>query len=72
MWCQLAKAQLQEDMIKEAVDSFIKADDPSSYMEVVEFAQRKGNTLVSIICWGWDLVRENVEIPIHLQDNKNM
>ncbi|KXJ29012.1 clathrin heavy chain 1 [Exaiptasia diaphana] len=43
VWSQLAKAQLQEDMVKEAVDSFIKADDPSSYMEVVEYAQRKDN-----------------------------
>jgi clathrin heavy chain len=42
VWSQLAKAQLQEDMVKEDVDSFIKADDPSSYMEVVEYAQRKG------------------------------
>ncbi|VDP34965.1 unnamed protein product [Soboliphyme baturini] len=36
VWAQLAKAQLQQNMVKDAVDSFIKADDPSSYMEVVQ------------------------------------
>lgn len=36
VWCQLAKAQLRDNMVKEAVDSFIKADDPSGYMEVVQ------------------------------------
>lgn len=31
----MAKAQLKEGLVKEAVDSFIKADDPTAYMEVV-------------------------------------
>lgn len=35
VWSSLAKAQLQQGLVKEAVDSFIKADDPASYMEVV-------------------------------------
>ncbi|KHJ87909.1 hypothetical protein OESDEN_12304, partial [Oesophagostomum dentatum] len=35
VWASLAKAQLKQDMVKEAVDSFIKADDPGAYMEVV-------------------------------------
>lgn len=43
VWSQLAKAQLQEGMVKEGIDSFIKADDPSAYMEVVEVANREGN-----------------------------
>lgn len=34
MWSLLAKAQLKENLVKEAVDSFIKADDPSAYFEV--------------------------------------
>uniref|UniRef100_A0A670Z3B5 Clathrin heavy chain n=1 Tax=Pseudonaja textilis TaxID=8673 RepID=A0A670Z3B5_PSETE len=38
VWSQLAKAQLQKGMVKEAIDSYIKADDPSSYMEVVQAA----------------------------------
>ena len=42
MWSQLAKAQLQENMVKEGIDSYIKADDPSAYMEVVEVANREG------------------------------
>ncbi|CEF64357.1 Clathrin heavy chain [Strongyloides ratti] len=36
VWGALAKAQLKQNMVKEAVDSFIKADDPSSFIEVVK------------------------------------
>ena len=43
VWSQLAKAQLQQGLVKEAVDSFIKADDPSAYMDVVETAHKTGN-----------------------------
>merc|ERR1712110_437988 len=40
VWTQLGKAQLQQKMVKEAIDSFIKADDPSDYMDVVDTATR--------------------------------
>ena len=40
MWSQLACAQLQKDLVKEAIDSYIRADDPSSYLEVVQAASR--------------------------------
>ncbi|KAJ3651782.1 hypothetical protein Zmor_017797 [Zophobas morio] len=36
VWSQLAKAQLNQGLVKEAIDSYIKADDPSAYMAVVE------------------------------------
>lgn len=42
VWSQLARAQLQKDLVKEAIDSYIKADDPSAYMEVVQAANRNG------------------------------
>lgn len=42
VWSQLARAQLKEGMVKEAIDSYIKAADPSQYMEVVNVAQRSG------------------------------
>lgn len=42
MWSQLAKAQLQKGLVKEAIDSYIKADDPSAYMEVVQAADQSG------------------------------
>jgi clathrin heavy chain len=35
VWASLAKAQLRDGLVKEAVDSFVKADDPTSYMEVI-------------------------------------
>ncbi|XP_070132076.1 clathrin heavy chain 2 isoform X4 [Equus caballus] len=38
VWSQLARAQLQKDLVKEAIDSYIRADDPSSYLEVAEAA----------------------------------
>lgn len=38
VWSQLARAQLQQGLVKEAIDSYIKADDPSAYMDVVATA----------------------------------
>ena len=43
VWSLLAKAQLDQGMVKESIDSYIKADDPSSYMEVVDAAKNSGN-----------------------------
>merc|ERR1712241_1463698 len=43
VWSQLGKAQLQQAMVKEAIDSYIKADDPSDYMDVVDTATRTEN-----------------------------
>ncbi|XP_022186279.1 clathrin heavy chain [Nilaparvata lugens] len=40
VWSQLAKAQLTKGLVKEAIDSFIKADDPSAYIDVVETAHK--------------------------------
>ena len=42
VWSQLGRAQLNEGMVKEAIDSFIKADDPTQYMEVVSVASANG------------------------------
>ena len=42
VWSQLARAQLNNGMVKEAIDSYIKADDPSMYMEVVDVASSNG------------------------------
>uniref|UniRef100_A0A915HHT2 TOG domain-containing protein n=1 Tax=Romanomermis culicivorax TaxID=13658 RepID=A0A915HHT2_ROMCU len=43
VWSQLAKAQLRDGMVKEAIDSFVKADDPTSYMEVAQKCQSTAN-----------------------------
>ena len=42
VWSLLAKAQLDQSLVKEAIDSYIKANDPSAYMEVVEAAKKSG------------------------------
>ncbi|XP_047297472.1 clathrin heavy chain 2 isoform X10 [Homo sapiens] len=43
VWSQLAQAQLQKDLVKEAINSYIRGDDPSSYLEVVQSASRSNN-----------------------------
>ncbi|XP_071479405.1 clathrin heavy chain 1-like [Diadema antillarum] len=43
VWSQLAAAQIKASMVKEAIDSYIKANDPSTYLEVVEAASGSGN-----------------------------
>ena len=42
VWSQLAKAQLEASMVKEAIDSYIKADDPTTYTEVIQAANNSG------------------------------
>lgn len=42
VWSQLARAQLNQGLVKEAIDSYFKADDPSQYMEVVAVASKNG------------------------------
>ncbi|KAI8996350.1 clathrin heavy chain [Trametes punicea] len=42
VWSRLAKAQLDGLRIKDAIDSYIKAEDPSNYQEVIEIASRAG------------------------------
>lgn len=42
VWSLLAQAQLQQGMVKEAIDSYIKAGDPSSFMDVVQTAHKTG------------------------------
>jgi clathrin heavy chain len=48
VWSQLAKAQLQQGLVKESIDSFIKADDPSAYIDVVETAHKTGTGCLTI------------------------
>lgn len=43
VWSLLATAQLRNTLVKEAIDSFIKADDPTNYIEVVNVAGSNGN-----------------------------
>ncbi len=45
VWSQLAEAQLNNNMVKEAIDSYIKADDPSTYTEVIQAANGAGRSL---------------------------
>uniref|UniRef100_A0A0R3XC78 Clathrin heavy chain n=1 Tax=Hydatigena taeniaeformis TaxID=6205 RepID=A0A0R3XC78_HYDTA len=43
VWSLLAKAQLTEGVIKEAIDSYIKAGDPTNYDEVIRAASAANN-----------------------------
>ncbi len=42
VWSKLAKAQLDEDLVTEAIDSYIKAVDPSYFVEVISAAEKEG------------------------------
>ncbi len=42
VWSLLAKAQLDGALVKEAIDSYIKADDPSTYTDVIQAANVGG------------------------------
>ena len=43
VWSILGAAQLKANMVKEAIDSYVRADDPSCYKEVVEVGAANGN-----------------------------
>ncbi|EJD07554.1 clathrin heavy chain [Fomitiporia mediterranea MF3/22] len=40
VWSRLAKAQLDGIRVKDSIDSYIKAEDPSNFLEVIEIATR--------------------------------
>jgi clathrin heavy chain len=42
VWSRLAKAQLDGLRIRDAIDSYIKAEDPSNFREVIELSNRAG------------------------------
>ncbi|TFK51691.1 clathrin heavy chain 1 [Heliocybe sulcata] len=42
VWSRLAKAQLDGLRVKDAIDSYIKAEDPSNFAEVIEIAGHAG------------------------------
>ncbi|EGX50827.1 hypothetical protein AOL_s00054g913 [Orbilia oligospora ATCC 24927] len=42
VWSRLAKAQLDGLRISDSIDSYIRANDPSNYAEVIEIATRAG------------------------------
>ncbi|KAF9078161.1 hypothetical protein BDP27DRAFT_1253219 [Rhodocollybia butyracea] len=42
VWSRLAKAQLDGLRIKDSIDSYIKAEDPSNFAEVIEISDRAG------------------------------
>lgn len=46
VWSLLAQAQLQQDFVKEAIDSYIKAGDPSNYVAVVQAASGKSHSAI--------------------------
>jgi clathrin heavy chain len=41
VWTELGKAQLDQNLLREAIDSFIKANNPSMYMMVINIAQNQ-------------------------------
>lgn len=62
VWTMLAVAQLRADAVKDAVDSYIKAEDSSNYREVITTANRAGawDDLVRFLDFARVGVRERV------------
>lgn len=42
LWSRLGKAQLDGLRVKDAIDSYVRAEDPSNFEEVIEIAERSG------------------------------
>jgi clathrin heavy chain len=40
VWSKLARAQLKADLVKEAIDSYIRANDATNYVEVIAVGER--------------------------------
>ncbi|KAJ1800096.1 Clathrin heavy chain [Coemansia sp. RSA 2399] len=60
VWSCLGKAQLNGLRIKEAIDSYLRADDPTNYADVIEVATRAGkfDDLVRFLAMARMKVRE--------------
>jgi len=43
VWSKLGAAQLVENMVSESITSYIKAEDPSQYTEVIEKSEQEGD-----------------------------
>jgi clathrin heavy chain len=41
VWTEVGKAQLDQSLLKEAIESFIRANNPSMYMMVINIAQNQ-------------------------------
>ena len=40
VWSKLAQAQLEQERVKDAVDSYLKADDHTNFLQVIQIAER--------------------------------
>ena len=57
VWSALGKAQLHQNLVKEAVDSFCKAEDPTYYRDVVNTCIENGVTTCAYSRWqNWPLL----------------
>lgn len=63
VWSQLAKAQLEAAMVKEAIDSYIKADDPTTYTEVIQAANDAGKAHILLYMYTYTYI---VRLKLHI------
>ncbi|OAY74815.1 Clathrin heavy chain 1 [Ananas comosus] len=61
VWSQVAKAQLREGLVSEAIESFIRADDTTHFLEVIQAAEEANvyHDLVKYLL----MVRQKVKEP---------
>lgn len=62
VWSILGRAQLERDLVLEAIESFLKASDPAQYLEVIHAAKRSNlfTELISYILMAREKVKETV------------
>jgi clathrin heavy chain len=60
VWSKLAKAQLDKMQLKDAIDSYLRAEDATNYAEVIQVAERMGkfDDLVVFLQFAKKTVRE--------------
>jgi clathrin heavy chain len=61
VWSQVAKAQLREGLVSEAIESFIRADDAAHFLDVIRAAEEANvyNDLVKYLL----MVRQKAREP---------
>jgi len=63
VWSKVGKAQLDDENITEAVNSYIKANDPNNYEQVIQVAQIVEDSLEDLVRY-LKMVRKEIKEPI--------
>ena len=68
LWSRLGKAQLDGLRIKDAIDSYVRAEDPNNFEEVIELAERAGREETS---QAWSVKAADIAASGYILDLSN-